>query len=183
MVYNRQIKMKKILYIAIVGIATVLCSCGASNFIPRAVNTINSVTLEELNLARNDYEIINTITAEATVSAKYTMQFITMQEGTGEFKITSMWDKKNEKWVIRSVDGIARLGYLSNDYANLDLARGPEDMARNIAVYRLINLAKTMDADGVIEPVISTSAEQTGHNEVTFKSVVQAKVIKLKTNK
>ena len=39
-----------------------------------------------------------------------------------------------------------------------------------------------MDADGVIEPVISTSAEQTKNTEITFKTTVQAKCIKLKTN-
>lgn len=40
-------------------------SCSQKLIIPRAVNTINSVTLGELNLERNNYEILNNITADA----------------------------------------------------------------------------------------------------------------------
>ena len=183
MVYNRQIKMKKILYIVIATSAAVLCSC-SSVFIPRAVNTVNSVTLEELNLERKDYEILNTLTAESVVSISHPLftKKWTIQEGNNEFKISAKWNKKKAQWKVKSVEGIARLGYLSNDYEGLLLSFEPEVIARNIAIYRLINMAKSMDADGVIEPVISTSAEQTKNTEITFKTTVQAKCIKLKTN-
>ena len=52
--------------------ALLLVSCGSQRMlvVPRAVNTINTAAIEELNLERGDYEALNTISAEATISYK-----------------------------------------------------------------------------------------------------------------
>ncbi len=178
--------MKKIFIIAISSMF-IFCSCVMqmhnNNFTPRAVNTLNSVTLDELHLQRKDYEILNTITADATVIYEGNSQSMTIKEEKGEFSIVLTWNQNTGKWDKTDFDGIARLGYLSNDYDNLNISYNPEDMARNIAIYRLINISKSMGADGVIAPVISTNAEKTGRYQITFKTTVEAKAIKLKTDK
>lgn len=67
--------MKKNFIVALIIVTTVIAftSCATQKVtpymvIPQAVNTINSVGLNELNLKHNtDYTIVNTATAEATV--------------------------------------------------------------------------------------------------------------------
>ena len=79
-------------------------------------------------------------------------------------------------------EGIARFGFLNNDYDHVftDVV-APEYIVRNLAIYRLINQAKIRGADGVVEPIISTSAEDQG-SKIVFKSTVSAKLMKLNTD-
>ncbi len=49
-------------------------------------------------------------------------------------------------------------------------------------MYRLINVAKTNGADGIIEPIVSTNVEQSGKDDILYKTTVEAKIIKLHTN-
>ena len=58
--------MNKLIYMIAVA-SLLLTSCIRQKALPRAVNTINSAPLEALNLVREDYEILNTITADATI--------------------------------------------------------------------------------------------------------------------
>lgn len=170
--------------------AIVMSSCGftqriESQRIPTAVNTINSVRLEELNLKHGtDYTIMANATGEATVIYKEQKRGtrIIIEEENGECKLISEYDANKEKWILKEFDGIARFGFLSNDYGQtfahmLD----PEYVVRNIAIYRLINFAKVKGGDGVIEPVVSTNVEQVG-KDIIFKTTVTAKLIKLKTD-
>ncbi len=153
--------------------------------IPIATNTINSVALRELNLKHGtDYTVLNTVTAEATVI--YTTykkgRKISIKEENGEFEIVWNYDEKSGKIFTEDFEGIARFGFLSNDYSRVstnDIA--PEYIVRNLAIYRLINQAKVRGADGVIEPVISTNAEGSGKN-IVFKTTVSAKLMKLNTD-
>lgn len=156
----------------------------AQRRIPTAINTVNSVRLEELNLKHgSDYTIVTTITADATViySEQKKGEQITMKEENDEFKMVLRYDTQEDEWRCTDFEGIARFGYLTNDYGNYHLSSNPEYVARNLAIYRLINASKVRGADGVIEPVISTNAEQRG-KEIVFKTTVSAKLIKLKTD-
>lgn len=154
--------------------------------IPIATNTINSVGLRELNLKHGtDYTVLNTVTAEATVI--YTIhkkgKKISIKEENGEFEIVWNYDEKSKKMFREDFEGIARFGFLSNDYDDVSTNKiAPEYTARNLAIYRLINQAKVRGADGVIEPVISTNAESSGRNVVIFKTTVSAKLMKLKAD-
>ena len=181
---------KMIIALAIIAIAFTTTSCSgpkkmAQRIIPTAVNTINSVSLDELNLKHGaDYTVVNTITAEATIF--YTEQKkgekITIREENGEFKIVYEFDSEQEKWYRTDFDGVARFGFLSSDdYHQSYSMIEPEYVVRNIAIYRLINAAKVRGADGVIEPVISTNVEQRGR-DVVLKTTASAKLIKLKTD-
>lgn len=153
---------------------------------PIAINTVNSVNLRELNLTHGaDYTILNSVTAEATViyTTRQKGKEVLIKEENGEFEILWKYDEKSGKMLRKDFEGIARFGFLSNDYDHIHMnAAAPEYIARNLAVYRLINQAKVRGADGVVEPVISTNAESTEKNVVVFKTTVSAKLMKLNTD-
>ena len=153
--------------------------------VPTAVNTINSVGLSELNLKHGtDYTIVNTVKAEATIlySEQKKGEQVTLREENGECKLVYQFDSEQLQWGLIDFDGIARFGFLSNDEGRVSLREvNPENVARNLAIYRLINKSKANGADGVIEPVISTNVEQSG-KEIVFKTTVSAKLIKLKAD-
>jgi len=153
--------------------------------VPKAINTINSVGLDELNLKHGtDYTIVNTVTADATIfySEQKKGEQITVKEENGEFKLVYRWDNEDYKWKLVDYEGIARFGFLTNDYGSVSLRDpAPEDVVRKLAIYRVINASKVRGADGIIEPVISTNIEQRG-KEIVLKTTVSAKLIKLKTD-
>lgn len=174
----------------IVTLAVGMClmtSCGGPSkmtqrIVPTAVNTVNSVRLNEMNLQHGtDYNIINTVTADATVfySTKKKGQVVILEEENGECWLEYKFDSQQEKWGLVDFEGVARYGFLSNDEGRVSLREiNPEDMARNIAIYRLINESKVRGADGVIEPVISTNVDER-EGKIVFKTTVSAKLMKL----
>lgn len=170
--------MKKFIFISIIT-AVCLSSCGPTKkMIPQAVNTINTASLEVLNLERKDYEILNTITAES---------FIIYRQKSGSYEITSPDDGFSVEYTYGKMgwkckfSGIFKVGYFSGDAPSGMTELHPEDVARGLAIYRAINIAKQEGADAVIAPTISTNVEQTG-KDVLYKSIVTAKLVKLKTN-
>ena len=82
-----------------------------------------------------------------------------------------------------------RGGFLSG-FSKIDLT-DPEDIARRIALYRLINLVREQGGDYVIEPVYSINAEGESINKafgnkkitITYMTTVSGKAIRLKTTK
>lgn len=164
--------------------AMFMTSCrSALSVIPQATNTINSVDLKELNLERKDYIVLNTVNAEATLTAHFSDDNVKVEDPSGEFSLTWEKDKKTGIWSPDRIKGIVRLGYLSNDYENelFDIGPYPHWIVRRLAIYRLINAAKMAGGDGVIEPIISTNVEQgRGRNDIVYKTTVSAKLIKIK---
>ncbi len=181
--------MKKnlIIFAAAVIFAVAMTSCGGVSVIPQAVNTINSVTLNEMNLERKDYIVLNNLTAEATVIARFESDEIEISDPGGEFKLKWTADKKSGKWMIDmdKAEGIVRLGYLDNDYDNelfeIEERPYPHWIVRRLACYRIVNAAKVAGADGIIEPIISVNVEQGGgRHTIMYKATVSGKAIKLK---
>jgi hypothetical protein len=180
--------MKKSFIVLSVFCALALSSCKIS-VIPKAINTVNAVSLDEMNLQRKDYSVLKTISADAVVTYKQNgSRKITVQEAGGDFKFVYKYHGfgKNGFWSLDVFSGVARLGYLDNDYIRYDTYVAdeikPEFMARAIATYRLINACKVAGGDGVIEPIVSTNVEQSGFRTVTYKTTVSAKIIKLHTD-
>ncbi|MBQ7856878.1 MAG: hypothetical protein IJ348_07200 [Alistipes sp.] len=141
------------------------------------------MSLSELNLDRNDYQVLNTVTAEATISytenAGGTNRVIKCDDE--DFALQYLQSK--EGWICR-YRGIVKLGYLANDYSVAKDILHPEEVARRLAIYRIINMVQQEGADGVIEPIVSTNVDNgLGKNEVIFKTTVRAKLVKLKTDK
>ncbi len=156
-----------------------------SMLMPTAINEINAVGLSELNLKHGaDYTVVNTITAEAVIiySTQRKGEQITIKEGEhDEFKMVYRYDSENGKWYFHDYEGIARFGFFSNEAWDVENDRNPALVAIRLVTYRLVNKAKVSGADGVIEPVYSTSVEDRG-KEIVFKTTASAKLIKLKTD-
>ena len=171
----------------ILAVALTLSSC-KMKLIPTAINTVNSVGLEELNLQRNDYVVQKTITAEAAVIYNERSSKITISDQNREFTITYKKVPFSSSWACKKFEGVAKYGFLHNDYLNyhvrpIEKTIDPANVARNVAIYRIINACKVSGGDGVIEPIVSMNAQQIGNREVLFTVTVSAKVIKLKTDK
>lgn len=173
--------MKRIILIAVIAVLSGSC---ASNkmLLPTAVNTIGTATFEDLRLQRSDYKVLKNVTAEASISyeSNRSGDNVTIKGIDEDFVLHYEYDKK--KGWQHSYSGVAKLGYLSNDYYSADGVQSPEDIVRRLAIYRAINAAKQMGGDGFIEPVISTNVEQVSNRTVIFKSTVSGKVIKIKTD-
>ena len=179
---------KKFAYLFAVTVLAITMSSCRTAWVPKAVNTVHPVGWKELNLERKDYIILNTTTADASVSYYRTSKRIKISDANNEFVATfkkahfkNMFGKKDEAWYLYDVDGIVRIGFLNNDYEENDiqLRCDPSWFSRKTAIYRIINAAKVAGADGIIEPTISTNVEQVGRN-VIFKTTVSGKLIKLK---
>ena len=173
-----------ILFAAVLLIALINTSCKSiqkTYIVPNAINTVNSVELNELNLVAGDYEILNTITSEAIIKATIKKNKAEIHEENGEF---SLYYKDNGLGMfLNEYSGVVRQGYLDNVYNRTNFKEfNPEVIAIRLASYRAINIAQQYGSDGLIEPIISTKAEQKG-KEIIFKTTVTAKLIQLKTSK
>ena len=176
--------MKK-LFLGTASCILLLTSCGSlkqTSIIPQAINTVHSATFNELNLNREDYTILNTITADALVYYTDLRNKINIQEANNEFEIEHALNGGNI--VNTKYRGVLRMGYLANDYQSQNPVKltSPSDIARGFAIYRLINMAQLEGADGIIEPTISTNIEQQGKS-VAFRTTVSAKIVKLKADR
>lgn len=181
-------KLRHSFFVAMLATIFLMTSCGILKksaptlAIPQAINTINSVSLRELNLKHGeDYTILNTVTAEAAViySTQSKGKHVTITEENGEFKSEWKYDDDSNEMYLFDYEGIARFGFLGNDYGNtFTNVMAPQYIVRHLAIYRLINLAKVRGADGVVEPVISTNVESRG-KDIVFKTTATAKLMKL----
>ncbi|MCH5328257.1 MAG: hypothetical protein J1E02_04490 [Coprobacter sp.] len=190
--------MKKCLFIISVSILLFTsCKTQKPTIIPKALNTISVANYDNLRLDRDDYQVLNTVTTEATIAytevtnRKGVVISTRIAEVNGAFSINLT---PKDMFLLRGASlrtttiqntstGVITLGYLNNDYSynNAEL-NNPEILARRVAIYRAINEARVQGGDGLIEPVISTNVEQNGAT-VYYKSTVIAKVIKLKTDR
>lgn len=167
----------------------VLNSCSTTAVIAR--NTVDVATLEEINLERQDYEIIETITASATVTYNAKKRRAIGEDNT--FVV------KYKKFQGRNVleDGMLRFGYFAQDVvSSTNIKKGlfskakyeayipedPEVLARRWATYKLITEAKAKGADALIVPVRSSDIKAAGKKISIVKTTVSAKAVRLINN-
>lgn len=169
--------------VALLASASLLTSCGGQKalIIPRAISTAEAVSVKDLDMQRGDYDILNTITETASVRCEYHKDEIRIISSDGDFSYRFKFDPKSG-WKLESFSGVASFGYLTSDINNQFSLPDPEEFARRSAIARIISALKDYGADGVIEPVTTTIASQSGRNAVEFKAKVSAKLIKLKTD-
>lgn len=182
--------MKKVLLASLV-LMTMLSSCFPLmklKVLPQTASSVNAVTLKELNLQSSDYTVHKTISAEASILVKYVSRggtvVVEVRDLEKSFSYTMFPDGKGGFIMSQTPEpeGILRAGYLTNDYGKVDLTN-PEDVARRLAIYKIISMSQQIGADGLIEPVISTTVEQVSTDSnlsLTYKTTVSAKPIKLK---
>lgn len=160
-----------------------LSSCGSGRsylVIPHSVSTASAVTVDNLNLTKGDYEVLNSITESASVVCEYKGDQIRIRGNNDEFVYTFNLGKTG--WYLKSFSGAASLGYFTSDFVDqVKEIPDAEEFARRAAMARIILAAKDYKADGVVEPVIISSANNIGKNTIEYTSTVSAKLISLKT--
>lgn len=165
-----------------------LASCGSSrSFVPQATNMIKTVTLDEMNLTGKDYEVTNRIEASATIKVTLSGSNYSVEDPEGTFRLDFSKDKKSGEMILSKFRGVVRVGYLSRKLESFSL-NAPDEIAHRMAIYRIINLVKEQGGDGIIEPVISTTAEEIpgglfGSSSIVYNCTVSGKVFRLKNSK
>ena len=147
---------------------------------PIVTNSINAVRLSELNLTSSDYSLMNTITETSIVSVSYSRRGFTITGEDESFVLKYKYIKKGDDWHTELVDwsGTVKLGYLSND-TDLYVPKRAADVAKRLAIHRLIARAQQMGADGIVEPIVSMNMATNGKQDY-FKTTVSGKLIVLK---
>lgn len=183
--------LKKILACIAVSATFVLTSCLGPQIVGR--NTISTVTWPQLKLDRTEYVVLDRITATATVTYDVTSRRKPKIYGENdEFVIVV----KSTGPVI--TEGICKLGYLTADVGlTTGVATGlfkrqrgivtyvpadPEAVARQLAVYRIINEGKAIGADALIEPIVSSDVASNRKNINIIKTTVSAKAVSIKAD-
>lgn len=159
------------------------CKSFQRTVIPQAVNTVSTVTFRDLNLQKGEYDLLNKVSSDATITVEYkSKNYIVVRCQDDDFSIS--FKQLNGAWILDKFTGVARLGYLTNDDRNMSTSLfSPEDIVRRFAIYRLINNVQQKGADGLIEPTISTNVVQTGKKTLTFTTHAEGKLIRLKSTK
>ena len=166
---------------AVVVTLLLLNSCGGSKnlIVPRAVSSAEAIPAAALNLAKGCYDILPSITETASVTAKYSSTSLKITSGDGDFSYTFKFDKK-DGWMLTKFSGTATFGFLVSDANDHIEMPDAEEFARRVAVSRLIEKVKDYGADGVLEPIVTTRATNSGNSTVEYQASVTAKVIKIK---
>lgn len=156
-----------------------ISSCGGSKtlLVPRAISTAEIVPAQALNLKKGDYDIMAAITERASVTVQYTNDGMKVVSDDGSFVYTFTLGKTG--WELSKFQGIATFGYLTSDIEGSSVMPSGEEFARRVAVAKLIEQLKDYGADGVLEPIVTTHAANTGKNKVEYNAIVTAKLIKI----
>jgi hypothetical protein len=178
--------MKKLILGLFAIVIVAMTSCSSVRIVPQAKSIGNAVRFQELNLTNADYSVLNTISAEATISVTYHSDKsieVKDMDNTFSYKLKSVGKKGSGVFMLDKTEGVIRGGFLSNNLSSIDLTC-PEDVSIGVALYRIISMSQQMGADGLVEPVMSTNIEGTsgsiGKMTVVYKTTVSAKPVKLK---
>lgn len=175
----------RIFNVAIIVAAMLLmnsCSIQKTQVIPTAISSVSkAVYIEELNLTKDGYQIINTETAEAVIIYEESRGGdFEIKEQNGEFSLEFEKDDKTQSYEIE-YSGVVKYGYLSGNDRGINYQNPiPSDFAKGLAAYRLINSVQEQGADGIIEPIITMKVGQEGR-QIIFTATISAKLIKIKT--
>lgn len=187
-----KITNKLVVILSICALVALNTSC-VSLKMPQSVNTLSSVKFKDLRLDRNEFEILNAITSEATVVCKYSidkkkMNIVCQQDDNFlmSYKKIGKVDASGKKtfvYVLKRHKGVLRLGLLDEDITTIqDNDFTAEYIARKIALYYLNNQIKDIGGDCIIEPVITTNFEDRGYT-IVYHATASGKPIKIKTDK
>ena len=150
---------------------------------PITTNSISAVKLKDLNLQPGDYTIMQTITETSVVSVDHTKRGFTITSEEDGFMLRYKFVQVREDgkiyWRIDLVDwsGVVKMGYLAND-VKVYTPTSAADVARRLAIYRLIDTASQKGADAIIDPIISMNMAKSG-SLYYFKTTVSGRMIKL----
>lgn len=158
----------------------VLSSCGGTRnlIVPHAVNTADAIPATALNLQKGQYDILQTISESASVTAQYKGQSLTIKSGDGDFAYYFAFDNKTG-WTMKSFQGTATLGYYLSENTTVGDMPQAEEFARRVAIAKLIEQLKDYGADGILEPIVTTRVTNAGKNTIEYQATATAKIVKI----
>jgi len=159
-----------------------LASCGGSRnlLIPHSVSTAPVSTIRDLGLKPGEFDILKTVSETASVRCEYKGSTIKITSGDGDFSYKFEFDPKTG-WELDSFQGAAELGYFSADLTEVENhAPRPEEFSRRVAMARIIKAVTDYNADGIVEPVLTTVSRNEGDRTVEYTSTVRAKLVVVK---
>lgn len=162
----------------LVGISS--CNSTKNLIVPHSVSTAEAVPAQALNLKKGDYDIMASISTNASVTVKYSGNSMVITSGDGDFSYHFSFDKKSG-WTLNKFKGTANFGYLLPEGTGFTDMPEAEEFARRVAIARLIEEVKDYGADGVLEPIVTTRASNSGNRTVEYQANVTAKIIKIHT--
>lgn len=175
--------IKKIFSVFIIALTLVsLSSCGGQKnlIIPRAVSTVDAIPAVALNLTKGEYDILNSVTESASITATYDNSSLKIVSSDGEFSYSFKFEPKSG-WHLAKFSGTATFGYMLQDTRGGVEFPDAEEFARRVAIARLIDVVKDYNADGVLEPIVTTRASNVQYNVVEYQATVTAKIVKIHT--
>ena len=173
-------KTNKILAILAGVVMMALSSCnGTKNLVvPHGVNTADAIPASALNLQKGQYDILQTISESASVTAQYKGTSLTIKSGDGAFAYYFTFDNKTG-WTLKSFSGTATLGYYLTEESTVGDMPQAEEFARRVAIAKLIEQVKDYGGDGILEPIITTRVSNAGDKTVEYQATATAKIVKI----
>lgn len=163
-------------------ITVVLCSmifvtsCGTT----RVKGPISKETLASTHsLQRNDYEIIDTISEEATVTYISKGKLLQVKSQTGEFLNICQLTKMGYRYLDKKSKGTLKYGYIADLNLGAPNQCDGNSMASYLAAYKLIKKVKSSNGDTIIAPSINVSEEEI-KNGIAYRVTITAKLVKIK---
>lgn len=190
--------LKKLTYIGLVVAMAFFASCVPTNnrYLPIAKSMLNTVDFKDMKLTPNDYDILERVEATSRITVTFENQKVKIEDPDGEFTleflrlVSNTSNGVSERWLLQDFSGVLRAGFLS-EWGFVD-TQDPVDIVNRLALYRLIQLVREQGGDYVIEPIFSTAFEgtsstdargRTNEKQITYKTTVSGKSIRLKTSK
>ncbi len=131
------------------------------------------------SLQRNDYDIIDNISAEATVAYTSKKGLIVVKSQTGEFinvcKITNM----GPRYLTNKSKGTLKYGHIADLNLGSPNPCDGRSMASFLAAYKFISKVKSSIGDNVIAPTLEVSEEEI-KGGIQYRARISAKLIKIK---
>ena len=163
-------------FITLILCSMLIASCGTA----RTMAPISKVSLSSTySLQQNDYEVLDKISATATVAYTSKKGLIVVKSQSGEFinvcKITNL----GPRYLTNKSKGTLKYGYIADLNLGTPNQCDGQSMASFLAAHKLISKVQTSIGDNVVAPTIDISEEEIPGG-IAYRVVITAKLIKIK---
>ena len=167
--------MKSFITVALCSIMFVV-SCGTTRTMaPKDEKRLAST----YSLQRNDYEILDTITSEATVTYTSRKGLIQVKSQTGEFLNLCKITKMGPRFLDRKSKGTLKYGYIADLNLSSPNPCDGKSMASYLAAHKLITRVKSSNGDTIVVPTIDYSEGEI-KGGIAYTATITAKLVKIK---
>ena len=132
-----------------------------------------------VSLQRNDYEILDTITSQATVAYISKKGNIQVKAQTGEFLNICQVTKMGPRLIDKKSKGVLKLGYIADLNLGSPNPCDGKSMASFLAAHKLITKVKASNGDTIVVPTIDYSEGEI-KGGISYTATISAKLVKIK---